>query len=299
MWILVFLVQGISIFLLILKIIRLKQSVREIRQQVTKKLAEDTNTPIGISSGDRDIRFLAKDLNMQLKTLREQRLRYEEGDRELKEAVTNISHDLRTPLTAICGYLDLLEKEPLSSASSRYLQIICERTDAIRGLMDELMQYSVAVSQELKQKDTILNDVLEESVSAYYAALLERHISPEIHICETSVHRMLCRNALTRIFSNILSNAVKYSDGDLEISLTEDGVVSFSNHASHLDEISVGKLFDRFYTVETADRSTGLGLSIAGALTEQMGGCIKGKIQEGILTIQVYFEGSDSAHPSP
>ena len=123
-----------------------------------------------------------------------------------------------------------------------------------------------------------------------YAALKQNHITPEISMTEQKVSRMLNRNALTRIFGNIISNAVKYSDGDLIISLRENGEITFSNHASRLDEIKTGRLFDRFYTVETASaESTGLGLSIAKVLTEQMGGKIAAEYEDGMIRVKINF----------
>ena len=109
---------------------------------------------------------------------------------------------------------------------------------------------------------------------------------------EKRISRMLNRNALCRVFENIISNAAKYSKGDLAITLNENGVITFSNYAPDLDEISTGRLFDRFYTVETASaHSTGLGLSIARALTEQMGGEISAQYDNGMLTVRVEFPG--------
>ena len=100
----------------------------------------------------------------------------------------------------------------------------------------------------------------------------------------------LNRSALTRIIGNLISNALKYSDGDLVIELKETGEILFSNHAEKLDEISAGRLFDRFYTVETASSdATGLGLSIARALTEQMGGSIHAEFSDRVLSVTVLF----------
>lgn len=267
----------------------MKKTAREITEKFAEKLKEDSNTRIDISSSDKDLRRLASSLNEQLKLLREAQIRCEQGDKDLKEAVINISHDLRTPLTAICGYLDLLEQEETSEQVRRCLQIITERTEAIRILTEELMKYSVSASAEqtLETEDVILNNILEESISGFYAALTEQQITPEIDICEEKLHRQLNRTALSRIFSNILSNAIKYSTGDLKITLSEKGVITFSNHTEQLDEVALGKLFDRYYTVENASKSTGLGLSIARLLTEQMGGTISANYRSGVLQIQI------------
>ena len=208
-----------------------------------------------------------------------------------KEAVTNISHDLRTPLTAICGYLDLLHKEPLSENAERYLCLIENRTEAIKQLTEELFRYCVVLSaQALEMESVCLNGVLEESIAAFYAALTSRGIQPQIHLSGKRIEKQLSREALARVFSNILNNTLKYSDGDLEITLRDDGEIVFSNTASELNEIQVGKLFDRFFTVEAARNSGGLGLSIAKTLVEQMGGRISAKLADHVLSIQIQFQ---------
>ena len=112
---------------------------------------------------------------------------------------------------------------------------------------------------------------------------------PVITIPEQKIQCSLNKNAVSRIFENVISNAIKYSDGDLCITLSEDGEIVFANHASKLDEVQVGRLFDRFYTVETAKKSTGLGLSIAKVLTEQMNGTIAAQYRGGMIYIHIQF----------
>ena len=274
--ILLLLIAGLCI-----KIILLRKSADEIADAFADRRSSDTNTLIDLSSRDRHMRRLADSINKELKSLQNDRHRYQQGDMEVKNAVTNISHDLRTPLTAICGYLDLLDKEEKSETVTRYLT-------------EELFRYSVftTVAEGTSNEPVILNRLLEDSLSALYALLKQNHITPEVTIPEKRISRMLNRNALCRVFENIISNAAKYSKGDLAITLDENGVITFSNYAPDLDEISTGRLFDRFYTVETASaNSTGLGLSIARALTEQMGGEISAQYENGMLTVRVAFPG--------
>lgn len=282
----------IIIVLLIIKICLMKKSAREISESFLDRLTEDTNTLIDISSRDRHMRKLAQEINIQLNKLKEERHRFQQGDRELKDAVTNISHDLRTPLTAVCGYLDLLEREETSEDAGRYLAVIRSRTEILRQLTEELFRYSVFTSAADKApgEPVILNRLLEDSISAFYAALKQRGITPRITLPEEKIRRTLSRSACSRLFGNLISNALKYSDGDLEITLKDTGEIIFSNHASRLDRIQVERLFDRFYTVETASsRSNGLGLSIARTLAEQMGGTISAGYEDGILRICILF----------
>ncbi len=285
---------GVLVLIIIQLLCRLylmRQSMAEIEEELNEKLSTDTNTLISVSSSDPYIRKLAARLNEQLRALRKERRRLQYGDKELKEAVTNISHDLRTPLTAICGYLDLIDREEKSDRVSRYLCVIKERTEAMKALTDELFNYSVitSASKELQFEKVSLNGALEESLAAFYGVLTERGIVPEINMPETQIIRSLDRTALMRIFSNILNNSLKYSDGDLTVILSGEGKVSFSNTTSKLDGIQVDKLFDRFYTVETARNSTGLGLSISKLLTEQLGGEIYAEYAEKVFRIAVSF----------
>lgn len=277
----------IIIFLLIIKIHLLKKSTREIRNQLAEKLSADTNTLIDVSSDDKDICNLASNLNEQLKILRCEYIRCQQGDTELKNAVTNISHDLRTPLTAISSYLDLLETNP--EKSEQYIKIIRERTENLSQLTEELFRYSVITSPEYSDivEPVIINSVLEESILSYYATLQEHGIIPDIDITDAQITRNISRNALKRVFANLLNNAVKYSDGDLHITMTDSGLVTFANKSAELNEVQVERLFDRFYTVENARKSTGLGLSIARVLTEQMNGTISAEYCNNTLFIRI------------
>lgn len=279
----------ITVVILSVKLYYLRISMRKLVAELAEHLTTDTNTLIDISSRDKYMRSLAVTINEQLALLRRQRQQYLHGDRELKEAVTNISHDLRTPLTAICGYLDLLAREEKSEAVARYLSFIENRTEALKQLTEELFRYSVILStdEQMSMEPINLNGVLEESVAGLYGALTERGITPVIEMPETAVTREVNRAALSRVFGNILNNAIKYSDGDLEICLKEDGEITFTNTASELDEVQVGKLFDRFFTVEAARNSTGLGLAIAKTLVEQMNGRIAAKYVQGRLHITI------------
>lgn len=281
----------IIIFILLLKLYLLQKSAREIETAFNEKLITDSNTLIDISSKDKYMRHLATSINTQLRTLRKERHYFQQGNLELKNAVTNISHDLRTPLTAICGYLDLLEQTENSETAEQYIAVIKERTGLLTQLTEELFRYSVILStkEQLVCEPVVINPILEESIAAFYTVLKQRGIVPQIQLTETKIIKDLDRSALTRIFSNLLSNVIKYSDGDLKITLSENGEIIFSNMASGLDEIQVGKLFERFYTVETACKSTGLGLSISKMLVEEMGGCILADFEKNRLTIRIRF----------
>ena len=292
-------ILSITVIALCIKIILMQKSAEKISEELTEKLKSDTNTLISIATQDRAMCRLANDINAQLRELRKQRLRFVQGDIELKNAVTNISHDLRTPLTAISGYLDLLDHVEKNETAERNLEIIKKRTEVLKQLTEELFRYSVVTSPEYSSTTELVavNGVLEESILGFYAALQERKITPNIHMTENKVMRKLNRAVLSRIFSNLLNNAMKYSDGDLDITLTDAGEIIFANMASSLNEVEAERLFDRFYTVENARKATGLGLSIARTLMEQMNGTITAQYGNGKLSICIQLPDNLSASP--
>ena len=288
------LICGVLAVLTIVLLVRLRllqTSLDDIGRQLGERLASDTNNPIFLSTRDPHARKLAAALNIQIKELRRQRLRCENGDRELKEAVTNVSHDLRTPLTAICGYLELLDKGDKTPEQARYLALIAGRAEAMKRLTEELLRYSVAAGgeEELCLEPVDLNAAVEEVVAFFYGAFVERGIAPAVSLPEERIVRQLDRAALSRVLGNLLNNALKYSGGDLDVALDPDGAITLSNAAPGLDEVQVGRLFDRFYTVESARHSTGLGLSIARSLTERMDGTVSAQYEDGRLIIRLCF----------
>ena len=284
-------VLAITVFILGIKLFLIRKAAIEICDEFSEKLKSDTNTLISISTDDKIMCYLTKNINIQLKELRLQRLRYMQGDLELKNAVTNISHDLRTPLTAISSYLDLLDKEEKNETIERYIGIIKNRTETLIQLTEELFRYSIITSpnNNIKLEPVSVNRILEDSILQFYATLQERGITPSINITEKKVVRNLSSVELSRIFSNILSNAVKYSDGDLNVTLTDNGIIQFSNTAFNLNDVQVERLFDRFYTLENARKSTGLGLSISKILVEQMNGTISAIYENEKLNISIEF----------
>ncbi len=285
-----FMLVCICLFLIV-KISLMRKSVREICEEISGWLEADSNVGIDISSRDSKMRKLAAIIDSELQKLRQEHIQYVQGDQELKRAITNLSHDLRTPVTAVCGYMELLQKEELSDAAERYLAIMKQRILSLKDMMEELFQYSIILSVEMYQerKKVSLNKVLEECIAQHYGALKVVGIEPVISIPETVVYRELNEKALFRIFQNIISNVIKYSAGDCKIILEENGTVYFQNHAYGLDNIQVGHLFDRFYTIESGRESTGLGLSIAKALSEEMGGQIDAGYEDELLTITVHL----------
>lgn len=291
-WLILLLAVCVAVILILIgKIAALHGALEEMNRDFARQLSEDTNVGIDLSTGDRHARRLAAEINRQLKLLRQERLKYARGDQELKTAITNISHDLRTPLTAISGYLELTWQEDITEQTRRYLEIISGRVAVMRELTEELFRYSVILSEDIygTSERISLQAAVEECVAAYYGAFEQAGITPDIRLPERTVYVNVNRKGLSRVLSNIAGNAIKYSDGDFRLVLQENGEIHCSNRAAKLDAVKVEHLFDRFYTVENASNSTGLGLAIARTLMEQMQGTIHAEYIEESLHITLRF----------
>lgn len=278
---------------LTIKLYFMKKSVKEIEAGLKDILKSDTNNLITISSSEKNIKKLATSLNIELKTIRKQKLQYENGNQELKKLVTNISHDLRTPLTAIKGYIYLIEKDKLSKNQEKYLNIIQKKTDELTELTEQLFDFSKTIDSDIKisKEKCNINEILEEVLASYYVIFKEKGIEPQISMCSENVYRKLNKASIIRIFENILSNISKYCVLNFKVELKDDGTIIFANKVKDglLDATTVQKIFDRYFTVENAKKSTGIGLSIAKELVELNDGSISANFTKDTLIIEIKF----------
>lgn len=286
-----FVLIGLILILLVIKLYILKKSVKEITSSLDNILSVDTNNIITVSSRDKDIKYLTNNLNKELKELRKQRIKYENGNQELKKTITNISHDMRTPLTAIMGYVDLIKNEKENDIKLEYVEIIERKTDELKKLTDNLFDFSKAVDikENVNKEKCNLKEILEESLIEFYSIFKSKGIESKINICKENVYRNVDKILIKRIFENILLNICKYSEGDFKVSLNNDGKIVFTNKASNLDIVSIEKIFDRYYTVENARKGVGIGLSIVKELIRLNNGKIFAKYKNDYLSIIIKF----------
>ena len=282
----------IILVFMIIKLYFIRKSLKEIQNSISEILSTDTNNLLTISSSDKEIINLANSLNFELKNLREEKLQYENGNQELKTVMTNISHDMRTPLTAISGYLELIKENNDENKKKKYIEIIERKTNDLILLTEQLFDFSKTMDMKIniKKEKCCINEIIEESLVNYYSIFKKNNIVPKIEICNKKIYKYVDKNTIIRVFENILSNVSKYSNGDFEVVLDEYGRITFSNRATSLDATTVQKIFNRYFTVENAKKSTGLGLSIAKQLIELNDGTISAKYIKNHLIIEIYFK---------
>ena len=303
-WFIISIILFVICMILIIKIYLNNKDIKKIGENLEEILTNDTNNLITVSTSNKQIKKVAGKLNTELKKLRKVKIQYENGSEELKRTITNISHDMRTPLTAISGYIELMENnieaEDKNSKNKiirkeenkqKYLKIIKRKTNELIELTEQLFKFSTTMDTlwKIDKENCCINEILEKILAEYYSIFKKKNIVPEINICNEMIYKNLNKNSLIRIFENILSNMIKYSDGNFKIKLERSGKIIFSNKAKKLDTTTVQKIFDRYFTVENANNVTGVGLSIAKQLVEINEGNIIAKYMDGNLVIEVQF----------
>ena len=264
-------------------------SIKEIETNIEKILKEDSNRLITISTNNINLKKLANNLNLYIYEFRKQEKKYKNGNQELQKSITNISHDLRTPLTAIKGYIDLIEKDNLNKKQSNYLKIISDKVDILTTLTEQLYNYSkcLDLKDKIKKEKVCINDILEDVLVSYYGLFKQKNITPKILIVEKKIFKYLDKNMFVRVLENIISNALKYSEDNFEVNLLDNGKIIISNKTKSLNITNVKKIFNRYYTLQTGSKSSGLGLSIAKQLIELNGGNIYAKYKNNNLIIEI------------
>lgn len=295
-WEILSIVLIVALIVLAIAYALLRRAFDEITDGVKERANGQTSTPITLSSTDQKARKAAVVLNEELRELFDEKRKMENSTLEINRAVTNVSHDLRTPLTAINSYLDLLETEKDEETRRMYLQRIKNRTDVMVGLTDELFKYSFAGAASSAGSSSAdeacdIRNITSECLLSFYESFKSSGIEPEVMLPESSVMAKISSSDANRIVENIISNGLKYAERSFDVKLSKEGVLTFSNYAPSLSQIDVKRMFDRYYTVQHSASSTGLGLSIARELLSKNSGSIDASLSDdNLLTITVKFE---------
>ena len=288
----VIVVLSILVITLLIRVVTTNIELKNITRELKEITEKDTNLLLSTSSGDKSIKILVDSLNKELKKLLSLKREYSKGIFDVKKSAENIAHDICTPLTAIKGYVDLLEKEELSEEGRKYLEIIKGRVDYMKEMTDELfLSLSMKSRGVLNLLDIDAKRILEEALVSYYNEFKKKGMSPSLMTPNEKVIIKADSKALYRAYSNIISNALKYGEGEFKVEMDEKGNTIFSNLAPNMDSVEANKLLDRYYTISDAKASSGIGLSISKEILQEMGGELKVKLENQRLYISIIYKG--------
>ena len=288
----VIVVLSILVITLLIRVVTTNIELKNITRELKEITEKDTNLLLSTSSGDKSIKILVDSLNKELKKLLSLKREYSKGIFDVKKSAENIAHDIRTPLTAIKGYVDLLKKEELSEEGRKYLEIIKGRVDYMKEMIDELfLSLSMKSRGVLNLSDIDAKSILEEALVSNYKEFEKKGMTPSFITPNEKVIIKADSKALYRAYSNIISNALKYGEGEFKVEMDEKGNTIFSNLAPNMDSVEANKLLDRYYTISDAKASSGIGLSISKEILQEMGGELKVKLENQRLYISIIYKG--------
>lgn len=291
----IFLVCGLIVLIIILLtiIVNNKREIRFITKQIDVNKQQYIN--IRTKSVDKDTENLVTKINLLYDENQRVNAEKKKVEEEIRTSVANMSHDLRTPLTSIMGYIQLFKAENISKDEKKeYIDIIERRTKTLQVLISSFYDLSRIENNEYKfnLEKVNLSKILCENVAGFYNDFISNSIEPIIEIDESIPDIVSDEKAVIRVFSNLINNAIKHGKGHVKISLKEKAgviITEFINGTSDLKDEDVSKLFDRFYTADKSrnDRNTGLGLAITKSLVEQLGNEIEAKLVGKDLVITI------------
>ncbi|UBK59155.1 sensor histidine kinase [Clostridium perfringens] len=286
----------ILIVLLIIFILKTKE-INRLTLELKKLNSEGKIEKLRLSLPNKNIENLIIEINTLIDDKRKMENIYKEKDMELREAIANMSHDLRTPLTSIMGYVYLLNDDKLDKEERKeYLKIIEKRSLVLNDLITNFYGLSriQADQYEIKFKPVNLELVLGEIIAAFYETLDYKFGEPEINIEEGLGPVLGDKQALNRIFTNLIENIIKHGEGEVKISLKKKNkyiVMEFSNKAEDLESKDVNRIFEKFFTKDRmrTGQNTGLGLAIVKLLVENQGQKIEAKKVGNRLVINIIW----------
>ena len=290
-------ILSLVLFFLLIKHLILKKQIKNISRQLDLLSQGKTEKMLDISLIDRDLEKLAGTLNRYYDRQRYSVACALQHEEHLKESIANISHDLRTPLTVIIGHLQMLEKTDLSGEQIRRIETALHKAIKMKDLISAFYDLSIIDSDhtEPQEEDINLTNMLIDFLTESAPLFERKHIQPEIILPDASVFIYSDRNMVERILQNLLTNAVRYSSGKIQIRLcrSEESRVTLymDNSVQDVGKFDVDRLFERFYTGDSSrhGESTGLGLAIVKILVEKIGGSISASVESDILSIQLIF----------
>lgn len=275
-----------------------QRNVKKMTQQLESIIQHfGTNELLKVTIPDKELDRFTVSVNRLITLYKQDQQQKQKKNMELKQEITNISHDLRTPLTSIKGFSDLLKDDSLSLAERQeYLAIIEQKADALIMIADLFYEISQIDSADylLTPEKLTLESLVAESIMPFYQDFEEKQLSVTIKENHLNQPIWVDQRATKRILFNIIQNGLRYASSffTLEVLQEEDYLVlQATNDTQEASAAQLERIFERTYTIDTSREKgqTGLGLYIVKELSEMQGGKVAASIEDGVFTVRIYF----------
>lgn len=279
-WVIIISILFLICLSLLLMLVLYWRQMKSICRQLRVHRTEDSSTDIWLDIVNGPFRELQKELNLNIKKQREERKEHREQEQAFKEFVSNVSHDIRTPITSVSGYFQLFLNTKDETKRGEYANIITERIKGFQTMLEDFYDYSTAVSKdrEIENDKCDIIRLASECLFLYYKEIEETLGEPMLLFPEKEICAFASDKELRRVIQNVISNAIQHGCGDFKVSIEENQRVQlrFENRTKEFLSENPQKVFERTYKADAARTrgGSGLGLSIVKELVERMGGTV-------------------------
>lgn len=300
-------VLAIIVIIMAAVLLKIRAQLRDINDQLDFLYENDTNMLIGTDTNLIYLGQFKQRVNRFVEQWHKKRAEAAKKEQMISDTYTNLSHDIRTPLTSLDGYFQLLKDEKDEKLQAHYIGIIQERIASLKDILEELFMFTKLKNDtfNLEMDRCCVSRLLKQTVFSYYDEWKMRGIEPVVDICDEQIFILANTQALKRVFQNVIKNGLVHGKSDIEIKLytiesgknagsdRENKVVNIvvSNTIDDPENIDTSQVFERFYKADEARSvtSSGLGLSIAKELVERMGGKINAQIEDNRFCINISY----------
>lgn len=300
-------VLAIIVIIMAAVLLKIRAQLRDINDQLDFLYENDTNMMIGTDTNLIYLGQFKQRVNRFVEQWHKKRAEAAKKEQMISDTYTNLSHDIRTPLTSLDGYFQLLKDEKDEKLQAHYIGIIQERIASLKDILEELFMFTKLKNDtfNLEMDKCCVSRLLKQTVFSYYDEWKMRGIEPVVDICDEQIFILANTQALKRVFQNVIKNGLVHGKSDIEIKLytidsgknagsdRENKVVKIvvSNTIDDPENIDTSQVFERFYKADEARSvtSSGLGLSIAKELVERMGGKINAQIEDNRFCINISY----------
>ncbi len=265
--------------------------VKKQLKSIFRQLSREQTRLVTVELVDHDMEMAVLKINELLDRIQQTIIKSNAASAALKSSIADISHDMKTPLTSVIGYLQLAKKECEDEKIEEIIDICLERTHYCNTLINDFFQLSVVESREcipqLENVDVV--GIICEQILANYPVFQGQHIIPHFEDSDKIITASAEPNMLNRVIQNLISNGIKYTSGDIFFHACQENgrvIITVSNPINSY--VDVTHIFDRFYTQDKArSKGSGIGLYLCRQFIESMGGNITAETDGDILYIKV------------
>lgn len=287
--------------ILIVILILYRRQVRKTGRQLEFLKDRRTNLRLTSDLPLKEFNELIDGINEVIDQSREVRESAQHNEMQLKETITNLSHDIRTPLTSLDGYFQLLQQSDSEEERRKYVGIIQSRISSLKEMLEELFTYTRLQDADYELETELIDfgKCVYDTVFSFYDECQNRGIEPQVDFCGGHLFVRGNEEAVRRALQNLIRNALVHGHKGISLELFEENgkaVFRCSNDVAHPEEIDIERVFSRFYKADSArtHTSTGLGLSIAKGLVERMDGEIRAELEGERFVVEILFNEADA-----